>query len=74
MGFWFCLFGVKLRRKIHEKAMKMLKKEMKKLDFVLQGSFKKVQVDSETWDFGLARNEGELKEISPKVAYVVVEQ
>ena len=38
------------------------------------GFFKKVQVDSETCDLGLATNEGELKEISPKVAYVVVER
>lgn len=36
------------------------------------GFFEKARADSETWDLGLATNEGELKELSPPVAYVVV--
>ena len=36
------------------------------------GFFEKMQVDSETWEFGLITNEGELKVLSRPVAYVVV--
>ena len=36
------------------------------------GFFEKAQVDLETWNLGLATNEGELKELSSPVAYVVV--
>ena len=36
------------------------------------GFFKKAWSDSETWDLGLATNEGELFELSPLAAYVVV--
>lgn len=36
------------------------------------GFFEKARAHSETWDLGLATNEGELKELSPPVAYVVV--
>ena len=36
------------------------------------GFFEKARADSETWDLGLATNEGELFELSPPVAYVVV--
>ena len=34
--------------------------------------FKKAWSNSETWDLGLAMNEGELFELSPPAAYVVV--
>lgn len=36
------------------------------------GFFEKARADSETWDLGLATNEGELEELSPPAAYVVV--
>ena len=36
------------------------------------GFFEKARADSETWDLGLATNEGELFELSPPAAYVVV--
>ena len=36
------------------------------------GFFKKAWSNSETWDLGLAMNEGELFELSPPTAYVVV--
>lgn len=35
------------------------------------GFFEKARADSETWDLGLGRNEGELFSLSPPVAYVV---
>ena len=36
------------------------------------GFFEKARADSETWDLGLATNEGKLEELSPPAAYVVV--
>jgi hypothetical protein len=36
------------------------------------GFFEKARADSETWDLGLATNEGKLFELSPPAAYVVV--
>lgn len=36
------------------------------------GFFEKARADSETWDLGLATNEGELEDLSPPAAYVVV--
>ena len=38
------------------------------------GFFEKARADSETWDLGLATNEGKLFELSPPVAYVVIGQ
>lgn len=38
------------------------------------GFFEKARADSETWDLGLAKNEGKLEELSPPAAYVVVGQ
>ena len=38
------------------------------------GFFEKARADSETWDLGLATNEGKLEELSPPAAYVVVGQ
>lgn len=36
------------------------------------GFFEKARADSETWDLGLATNEGKLFELSPPATYVVV--
>lgn len=36
------------------------------------GFFEKARADSETWDLGLATNEGKLSELSPPAAYVAV--
>lgn len=36
------------------------------------GFFEKARADSETWDLGLATNEGKLFELFPPAAYVVV--
>ena len=36
------------------------------------GFFEKARADSETWDLGLATNEGKLFELSPPAAYYVV--
>lgn len=36
------------------------------------GFFEKARADSETWDLGLATNEGKLFGLSPPAAYVVV--
>lgn len=35
------------------------------------GFFEKARADSETWDLGLATNEGELEELSPPAAYLM---
>ncbi|KAJ4938757.1 hypothetical protein NE237_026772 [Protea cynaroides] len=38
------------------------------------GFLEKARADSETWDLGLATNEGKLFELSPPAAYVVVSE